>query len=115
MDVPNFLPERVIDENGYWTEPWKSLMEQLLQNMQTDLGNEGFVNPSVSSDPTSVTPNAAGGQLQQVQSSFGQQNGVIAGTIIFDPYEVNGAVLPARNGQLKVLLNDGTFHPITNT
>lgn len=115
MNVPNFLPEQVIDKNGYWAEPWKSLMEQLLQNMQTDLGNEGFKIPSISSNPDSVSPSAANGQLQQVQDSFGQQEGVTSGTVIFDPYEINGGTSDEPNGQLKVLLNDGTFHPITNT
>ena len=59
--------------------------------------------------------------IKRIQSKYANdfvkenQNGVEAGTVIFDPYEVNGAILPIRNGQLKVLLNDGVFHPITNT
>lgn len=115
MFVPTNFRGKFIDENGMLTDSAQSLWQQLLQNMQQCLSDEGYVIPSVSSDPASVTPSATGGQLQQVEDSFGEQNGAIVGTVVFDPYEINGGSADARNGQLKVLLGDGTFHAITNT
>jgi hypothetical protein len=46
MKIPNFIYEKALDENGYWTKPWQSLWEQLFLNMQNDLSDEGFVMPS---------------------------------------------------------------------
>lgn len=112
MQVPTIIQGQFIDEDKGLSKEATNLMEQLLENMQSDLGSFGFAIPNVSSDPASVTPNAVGGQLSQVQATYGSQNGVKLGTLIFDPFEVNGG---SPNGQLKVLLGDGTFHKITNT
>lgn len=115
MNIPNYENVTIIGMGGLWSDAWSLIMQQLISELQRNVGQEGFVISRVSSDPASVTPPTAGGQIAALETSFGQQNGVQAGTVIFDPYEVNGAILPERNGQLKVLLNDGTFHPITNT
>lgn len=120
MFIPTLPTEELVTENAEAktydiNKPWKNFFEQQQSNMQLCLGNEGFWIPSVSSDPASVTPSTTGGQLAQVAASFGKQGGINSGTIVFDPYELNGATLPARNGQLKVMLNDGAFHSITNT
>lgn len=115
MNIPSFENAQVIDTDFYFTDVWQLVMNQLIDALQKNVGEEGFVISTVSSNPNSVDPPTAGGQVARIQASFGQQKGVQAGTVIFDPYEVNGATLPARNGQLKVLLNDGTFHAITNT
>lgn len=112
MFVPILSEGELVDQDGKPSQTWENTMIQLLQNMQEALSNEGFEIPSVSSE---VIPPATQSNLTIIQNSFGQPNGAIASTLIFDPYEVNGATLPARNGQLKVLLNDGTFHNITNT
>ena len=115
MNIPNFENIQFVDRSGVLTESWQNIMQQLFTQLQKGVGTEGFKVSVVSSNPASVTPPTVGGQLAQVQASFGTQEGVSAGTVVFDPYEVNGATPPARNGQLKVLLNDGTFHAITNT
>jgi hypothetical protein len=115
MNIPNYENIQFTERTGYLTEQWQINMQQLISALQKNVGNEGFVISSVSSDPASVTPTTVGGQLAQLQASFGQQTGVQVGTVVFDPYEVNGATLPARNGQLKVMLADGTFHAITNS
>jgi hypothetical protein len=115
MNIPNFENVTFTERNGTLTDPWQLILQNLFSELQGGVGNEGFEISIVTSDPNSITPPASGGQLLVIQDSFGNQNGVTAGTIVFDPYAVNGAILPARNGQLKVLLNDGTFHGITNT
>lgn len=112
INVPN---DKLVDENNDVTKPWANYFDQTTQQMQQSLSNEGFWIPSVSSASDSVNPPAAGGQVAQLEASFGQQNGINAGTLIFDPAEVNGGSPTSPNGQLKVLLNDGTFHAITNT
>jgi hypothetical protein len=108
------------DDKGNITEaemtpPWGNFFDQNTQQMQQSLGNEGFWIPSVSSASDSVMPSTTGGQLAQVAASFGTQTGINAGTVVFDPAEVNGGSSGAPNGQLKVMLADGNFHAITNT
>lgn len=112
INVPN---DKLVDEKGEVTKPWGNYFDQTTQQMQQSLSNEGFWIPSVSSASDSVSPPASGGQLAQLAASFGTQNGVNAGTIIFDPAEVNGGSMGSPNGQLKVILADGVFHSITNT
>ena len=115
MNIPNYDNSPIVGSRGYLSDQWSLILQQLITELQNGVGGEGFAISNVSSDPVSVTPPAVGGQLSQVQTTFGQPDGVLHGTIVFDPYEVNGAILPLRNGQLKVMLNDGMFHSITNS
>jgi hypothetical protein len=115
MIIVSVPTDKIIDEKGEMTPAWGNFFDQNTQQSQQSLSNEGFWVPSVSSASSSVTPPATGGQLAQLAASFGQQSGVNAGTIIFDPAEVNGGSSGSPNGQLKVILNDGTFHKITNS
>ena len=115
MMIPNFQNEAFTDRQGNLTDNWQLILQNLFSLLQKGIGTEGFQISQVSSDPNSTTPPTTGGQLARIQSSFGTDNGVVAGTIVFDPYEVNGGTIPPRNGQLKVMLLDGTFHSITNT
>ena len=124
MNIPQYLQEALIKEDGYPTDAFSDFLRSLLQGMQLSISDEGYLIPSVSSDPNSVMPPTTGGQLLQLQNSFQGltvnpntqtvTTGVQVGTIIFDPAEVNGGTT-APLGQLKVLLNDGMFHKITNT
>lgn len=105
MIVPVFEYSKITEDNGSLTRQWSLLIENLLQNMQSAIGPNGFQIPTVSSAATSIEPSAFGGELAKIASTFGEQGGIIAGTIIYDP-----AVAP--NGALKVVLNDGTIHII---
>lgn len=119
MLVPTFEASEVVqldgESKGYWTDIYHNLFVSLLQEMQRTIGNNGFVIPPVSSAPGSVMPPASGGQRQQIQNTFGQQGGVTVGTMVFDPSIVNGGSSGTPNGQLFVLLGDGTFHAIPNS
>ena len=130
MIVPTYVQEKIVDDQGMPTDGFTLFIQNLIQNMQLSLSDEGYLIPPISSDDNSVTPPIAGGQLAVLQASFLSATtpvdpntqtvtvGVQVGTIIFDPYELNGgAAGPPRvpKGQLKVLLNDGLFHPIVNT
>ena len=102
MFVPTLPQEKLIetegDGAGYLTKPWANFFEQLQQNMQQALSNEGILSPSqTSSDIAIIQPNALGG------------------TLIFNTSAVNGGSPTSPNGQLYIRLLDGTFHPITNT
>ena len=119
MIVPTYSPEKIVNEDGTPTDGFGLLLRQLLQGLQLSISEDGYLCPSVSS-VSPPTPSQLTVLENTFQSNFVNANtqtvitGVRPGTVIFDPYEVNGAVLPARNGQLKVLLNDGTFHAIVN-
>ena len=115
MFVPILSQADMVDQDGKPTISWQTLFIQLLQNLQQSLSNEGFVIPNVSSANNSVTPPVVGGQLAVIQATYGMQYGVQLGTLVFDPAEVNGGSAPLPNGQLKILLGDGTFHKVTNT
>ncbi len=115
MIVVSVPTDKAVDKDGNFTPPWGNFFDQNTQQMQQSLSNEGFWMPSVSSQPGSSTPPDNGTQLQTIANSFGTQGGINSGTVVFDPYEVNGGTTDAPNGQLKVMLADGSFHKITNT
>lgn len=105
MIVVSVPTDKIVDEKGEMSPAWGNFFNQNTQQTQQSLSNEGFWVPSVSSASNSVSPPTTGGQLAQVQASYGQQTGVNLGTIVYDP----------NTNQLKVLLSDGTFHPITTS
>lgn len=121
MNIPNFENATFIDRSGYLTDYWAQILQQLFSELQKNVGQEGFIISPVSSASDSVTPPAAGGQIAVLEAAYAASivtpfpAGPLPGTIIFDPAEVNGGSAPAPRGQLKVLLNDGIFHAITNT
>jgi len=98
MFVPTMLQQQLVDKDGLLTEAWRSLFEQLLQNMQQALSDEGIVTPSQDTANIAIIQPAA-----------------MNGTLIFNTSAVNGGSPSAPNGQLYIKLADGTFHPITNT
>jgi hypothetical protein len=112
IPVPN---EKFKGEDGEMHPAWGQFFDETTQQHQQSLSNEGFWIPSVSSAADSVTPPTTGGQLAQLAASFGQQTGINAGTVVFDPAEINGGSSGSPNGQLKVILADGVFHKITNS
>lgn len=106
MIVPTMIESRFVDENGFLTDEAKLLMQQLLQNMQQNLSQEGYVVPSQDSANIAI--------IEAGTDEFGTQI-ALPGTLLFNTSAVNGGSAPAPNGQLYILLQDGTFHPITNT
>lgn len=131
MIVPNYSQEKIVDEEGLPTENFASFLRNMLQNMQLSLSDEGYWIPSVTSEPNSagVGETQLGVLAASYQPAGAAVNtnsltvtvGVQVGTIVFDPYELNGgSVGPPRvpKGQLKVFLVDtattGSFHAIVN-
>jgi uncharacterized protein YtpQ (UPF0354 family) len=99
------IKQQFVDKDGFLTDAAKNLMEQLLQNMQQNLSDEGLVVPGQDSANVTIIQNGVNEQGAQI---------ALKGTLIFDTSVVNGGSGPAPNGQLKILLNDGTFHAIVN-
>lgn len=106
MQVPVYPQEEVIDDAKLFTRPWQIFFETLLNGMQQALSNEGYLVPSVTND-----------QMLQIQNGLNQNGGQTAlpGTLLFNTTEPNGTTTATPNGQLYILLQDGVFHPITNT
>ena len=50
MKIPNFLGEhQLVDKNGFLTENWKRTFDQLFQELQKNMSDEGHIVPSQSS------------------------------------------------------------------
>ncbi len=121
MNIPNYENAQFTESSGYLTDFWSQILQQLISEMQRNIGLEGFIISDISSASDSVDPPGAGGEIAVLEAAYAASIvtpfplGPLPGTLIFDPAEVNGGTMLAPNGQLKVLLNDGIFHAITNT
>ena len=47
MDIPSYIPMKVVDEDGNLTSEWSNLFNQLISQLQLNLGNEGYVLPEL--------------------------------------------------------------------
>ena len=47
MDIPSYIPMKVVDEQGMLTPEWANLFNQLISQLQLNLGNEGYVLPEL--------------------------------------------------------------------
>lgn len=45
MNIPNFLNDRFVDENGYLTDSWMAILSELFQILQQNLSDEGIIIP----------------------------------------------------------------------
>lgn len=96
MKIPNFSFGALTDKGGMPTDESYYYFQQLTDELQKNAGTEGLVVPTLSSQNTSVTPPAAGGQIGQIEA------GAALGTLIYDSF----------TDKLKVRLADGTFHVV---
>lgn len=85
MNVPNFIHDKFVDENGYLTDGWRLFFNQLINEMNENLSQEGIVMPSQTTDNADIIKTDA-----------------LNGTILYD----------STTNELKVRLNDGNFHVI---
>jgi hypothetical protein len=86
MNVPNYVNETVVDENGHFTPSWQLFFDQLINQLNTNLSDEGTVIPSQDS--------AAIGKLTDSQN----------GTLVYDETSDN------------LMVNiDGVFKTVTVT
>lgn len=101
MNIPNFSYSKLIETSkekfGLPSDDVYYFFQQLVAELQSNAGPEGLVVPTLSSNASSVTPPATGGQITAIEA------GALNGTLVYD----------SNTDQLKVRLNDGTFHVIT--
>jgi hypothetical protein len=107
MMIPNYIDIPMVDpKTGLISQEWKVIFQQLLSQLQMHAGLEGLDVPQQT--------NANMLLIQAEVDEFGTQIPP-AGRLLFNTSTVNGGTSMAPNGQLYVLLQDMTFHPITNT
>lgn len=46
MNIPNFVNEKVVDENGYFTPGWRFIFMQLFKELKKSFSDNGFLLPS---------------------------------------------------------------------
>lgn len=114
MIVPTYQEGQIVDENGMPLPGFAIFLQNLIQNMQLSVSDEGYLIPNVTDAQKAVIQ--ASYQTTVVNpDSQTVTIGVQRGTMIFDTETSNGGAPGNPLGQLYVLLNDGTFHPVTNT
>ncbi len=85
MNTPNYTHTALVDKNGNITPEWRVLITQLLQELQINFGDNGLVVPQqTTTNITTLEPDSKNG------------------TLLYD----------SDTDELKVRLNDGTFHTI---
>lgn len=114
MIVPTYQEESIVDNEGNTLPGFAIFLQNLIQNMQLSVSDEGY-----------LIPNVTNAQMAVIQASFKTSVvnpesqtvtvGVQRGTLVFNTETSNGGAPGSPLGQLHVLLNDGTFHPVTNT
>jgi len=48
MNIPNFEDVPFVDKNGLLTDAWKNILQQLFQELQNNVSNEGIMIPQQS-------------------------------------------------------------------
>lgn len=99
MIVPVWQGGQVVKANGEFTDSYLNHQEQVRQQLQLGVSNNGFLIPSVTS-----------AELATIQANPNS----LPGTLLFNSQTINGGSSDAPNGQLFIKLGDGTFHPIAN-
>ena len=46
MKIPNFIGHKLVDKDGYLTEPWKHVFEQLFNELQKNMSDESHIVPA---------------------------------------------------------------------
>lgn len=95
--IPSLPTGPFTDKEGNLTPMAKNFFDTLLINLREGISNEGFLIPS------------------QVQRDINViEEKAQPGTVLFNTALVNGGSTDSPNGQLIVMLADGSFHEIPN-
>lgn len=64
MKIPNFIDNKVVDEEGYLTDTWKNIFVQLLDNLQNTVSDEGITIPKqTTTDITTLSTEKSVGRI----------------------------------------------------
>jgi len=99
MDIPSYIPMRVVDENGYFTPEWSNLFNQIITQLQINYGNEGLKPPNLTT--TEIN------QLVTIAGEGASQAAVSNSNIFFDSTTNNST-------SMKTIIN-GTLYTFTLT
>lgn len=94
MMIPNFEFTRFVNRDGNLTDEWQNVLQALFTALQTNVSNEGF------QIPQQTTANVA---KLQTQFAASPNPSVYYGNLIYD----------STSNQLKVFLNDNTYHVVS--
>lgn len=115
MIVPNYVDGPIVDDKGYPTSGFANFLQSLLKNMNAAISDEGFVISNVTAAQQAVLQASFQSAATPVDPSTQTVKvGAAKGTLIFDTDTANGGAPGVPNGQLYILLGDGTFHAIAN-
>jgi subtilase family serine protease len=62
-NIPNFVYDKVVDERGILTPNWLGFFNQLIEQLQNTIGQEGIVPPSLSQDNINLLTKAPNGTI----------------------------------------------------
>ena len=63
MKIPPFNNTKVVDENGYLTQEWRSILQALFEGLQYQVSDEGLIIPSQSAANIALLTNSPNGSL----------------------------------------------------
>jgi hypothetical protein len=78
MAIPVIENIKVVDENGYFTAEWFSIMQSLFQTLQVRFSDEGLIMPSQTSANIALLTNPTNGTMVY-NSTTNKANVSIAG------------------------------------
>lgn len=82
--IPSFDDIQVIDENGFWTPEYKAIIQLLFNSLQSNIGNEGVVIPSLTSSEISQLKKSSNGTVV-----YNSTNNVLEANINGEWREIN--------------------------
>lgn len=58
MNVPNLLVSQMVNKEGYLSDDWLMFLQNLISGLQSNIGQEGFVVPTLSPANVLIVQNA---------------------------------------------------------
>jgi hypothetical protein len=81
MMIPNFLDVPMVDMKGMISDSWRPILQQLFQQLQINVGNQGFtVTVQPTATITTLTPTMPNGTIIY-DSTLDEFKGMIGGTL----------------------------------
>ncbi len=78
MNIPNFMDIPVITKGAMFTDEWRSILEQLITQLQVNAGQQGFVVSSLTAANIALLTNVQNGTIvynTDANTFQGYQNG----------------------------------------
>jgi len=99
MDIPSYIPMKIVDEKGFLTAEWANIFNQIISQLQINFGNEGLKPPGLTTDQIN--------ELVLIAAEGAAQAEVSNSNIFFDTTTNNST-------SMKTIIN-GTLYTFTLT